>query len=728
MAKADCSDLSKLLTKIAMNIGSRDNVKNLDDVVFEMQKELPEIRRETLVEAIVAATAMSKKDSDDIVKKLTAIKQEARSDKNINKKISDLEEYLQTGSIPAKQAKKNTASDAIVQLRKTRGNLAKWLINSDPVLAEKLNKDLTELNEKIESGEIDDPKRKGDLHNQIQLIKNQIDDIKNKIKLSKSDVAAKLRQKIYDLETNLALKTLPEKQQKRTLDIPEEIRLLKEVKKAFESAISRSEPAMAEKLKKSISELEEKLASGSIFPKPKQTPINTKLIEKLQYDKKRLQNEIQKGINSLKPKTILERMTEPFNLARSLITSLDLSAVFRQGGFILFGHPVRASKSINPMLKAFGSERIAFNINNQILSRPNAPLYTRSKLYIAPIDGSSKLSKMEESFMSKWAEKIPLVRASERAYLTFLNKLRADSFDIMAAGLSKTGDVTQKEANGISNYINVATGRGSMGNMDQAALVLNTIFFAPRYSVSRFQLLLGQPIWGSGSAKVSKAVAMEYARYLIGLGVVYALGTMAGGVIEPDSRSSDFGKIRFGSTRLDVLSSMSQASVLLSRLITGKTKTEKGVRPIRGENIPYGGNDSFDIISNFLRAKLSPMIGAGVNIATGKDVVGEPVTALSTVKNLTIPLAMRDIYKVMTDQGIDKGSTMSLLSILGVGLQTYGKPLDTWSKDELAEELGKNTYKRSYKRKDGKTYPAGHAHQGKEEYVTILKKQLNKAK
>jgi len=68
---------------------------------------------------------------------------------------------------------------------------------------------------------------------------------------------------------------------------------------------------------------------------------------------------------------------------------------------------------------------------------------------------------------------------------------------------------------------------------------------------------------------------------------------------------------------------------------------------------------------------LAPVPGAIVNIRQGKNVVGEPNTPMSIVNDLVGPLAPNDIYEVMQDQGIPKGTAFSLLAILGVGLQTY---------------------------------------------------------
>jgi len=600
---ADCSEHAKVIMQLAMNLASRKGVNNLDDVVSEMKTHVPWITRRGLVEAIVEATSRQARDVDDLLVKLNTIKKEARDDYNLRKRIAELEEYLENGTLPKKKSRIKEVTKPIQELRKIRDDLNKQLRQSGPAKRERLIKSIKELEEKIKTG----------------------------------DIAPKVRP--------------------RELEQDEGLRFL-------------------------------------------------------EYQRDRLRRQIRAKIIDMRPKTFFEKLVDPLNAVRALKTSFDFSATLRQGGFIAFGHPVRAAKALKPMFKAFASERKSIEINNDILNRKNAPLYAKSKLYIAPIDMTEKLSKMEEAYMSKLAEKIPGIRASERAYVTFLNKLRADSFDAMIDSLSINGEATQDEMDAIANYINAATGRGRLGKMEAAAVGLNTAFFAPRYVASRFQLLTGQPLW-KGTKNTRKMVAKEYARFLAGLGIVYMLGAMAGGEPEEDPRSADFGKIRFGDARLDPLLGISQNTVLLTRMIVGETKSSinKDIKKLRGKDVPYGGSKTGDVLWRFLRSKLSPTFGIPLDIVSGENVVGEKVslkTLIGKEKGVTItellsPLAIQDIYRAMRDQGVSKGAALGILSIFGIGLQVYG--YRTQTRDEIAEAIAKNTYSKTgkpHKNKDNK--------------------------
>ncbi len=451
---------------------------------------------------------------------------------------------------------------------------------------------------------------------------------------------------------------------------------LKEIQDAAQIRKSPAEIYNATRIKaieKRLSELKAKNAAGD-FSRPIKPPKKIKgqdLVDAefaLAQEKKKA-NE---GLFNLelsqrsKARKTFDFARDVLNTARAAMTSFDLSAVLRQGGFIVMGHPVRAAKALIPMFKAMASEKGEFAVNQEIQSRPNAGLYKEAKLFLHD-PGDPHLSKMEEAYMSRWSRKIPGVSHSERAYTTFLNRLRADSFDALAKSIGRR--LEPEEAKALANYVNVATGRGNLASASGAAISLNTAFFSPRFVVSRFELLAGQPLY-HGTAATRIAVAKEYARFLGGIGVVYALAQASGATVEKDPRSSDFGKLKFGNTRVDPLSGLSQSTVLLSRLATGKTKSPSGMKSIYGD-VPFGQPDAADVAGRFLRTKLSPVLGTGLDVLSGKNVVGQPVTAGQAAARMVVPLSIGDIHDAMLDQGIPRGTVLGLLALFGMGVNAY---------------------------------------------------------
>ncbi len=150
--------------------------------------------------------------------------------------------------------------------------------------------------------------------------------------------------------------------------------------------------------------------------------------------------------------------------------------------------------------------------------------------------------------------------------------------------------------------MNVATGRGyTPARMAGAVHGLNNLLFAPKYLISRFQLLLGQPFvhqWGKGSMRVRTLIAKEYARSLTGTAVVVGLATVAGGVlVRDDPTDSDFLKIRFGDTRLDLFYGLQQVTRFLAQTGVNVTKVARGEKVDRKDTAYIG---------KFIRSKLSP--------------------------------------------------------------------------------------------------------------------------
>lgn len=389
---------------------------------------------------------------------------------------------------------------------------------------------------------------------------------------------------------------------------------------------------------------------------------------------------------------------EVLNTARAVLTSMDFSAVLRQGGFVVAGHPLQGLAAMKPMFEAFRSPVKAARAMRKIMERANAKsgLYKRSGLALSDLEGG--LYGQEEAYMGRIVHRIPGVAASERAYVVFLNRLRADLFDSLANSLGVSGRITDAQGKVIANYVNAATGRSNLGHFQAASTTLATVFFAPRYVASRFALLFGQPLW-RGDATTRTAIVKEYARALTGLGIFYASANLALQAymgdpgqewnIETDPRSSDFAKIRMGDTRIDPMMGLQQVSVLTARVLGGKTKTRKGkVVPLRGDTVPYGGSDVVDVLARFGRTKFSPSFGAAVDILAGKDVVGEPTTPLGVLGGLTMPLSLGDIYQAMKREGVPTGTALGLLSIFGMSIQTQVPKRRRDSKRTVAELMG----------------------------------------
>lgn len=448
-----------------------------------------------------------------------------------------------------------------------------------------------------------------------------------------------------------------------------------------------------------IAELQDKIARGD-FAKKMRTPLDVsadpvavRLQAQVEAEKARFRKALDEYQKSQRTKIqrVLDATRETIEVSKNVVTALDLSAVLRQGGMIVAGNPLRGIRALGPMFQATFSKERANEIAVQIQRRLNYKLYQSAKLHLADV-ADINLSGKEELIRSEWANRIPLVGASNRAFATFLNVLRADSFDAMLLNRQSGGTPSPEALKAIANYVNVATGRGNFGTgrLAQAPAVLSIPLWSPRLLASRIQIFTGQPLRKASDAQVRKQIAWEYGKTMIGLGSVLSLGVLMGASFEDDPRSSDFGKLRFGDTRVDLLFGLGQVAVLGTRLFTGekrmsaKGKEEGKLVPIRPKwhplnafreqpitkKVPFGSN-TFDVGSNFLRTKFSPVFGAGVDALTGTNVIGEEVTLGSLAGGVTTPLALRDVHEVMTAHGVAAGTALTLLGLFGAGVQHY---------------------------------------------------------
>lgn len=482
-----------------------------------------------------------------------------------------------------------------------------------------------------------------------------------------------------------------------------------------------------------IAELEERIAAGDFAKREKTEHDLVERNKRLQFELEKTKERFHRYAleaefqNRTPVGKIFGEAVAGINFARAIMTSLDLSAILRQGGKISFGHPLRALKAVPGSLKAFVSEDADFRARQEIENRPNAPLYKKFGLELTSIGGDA-LSRTEEAYASRWVDKLPtaagggLIRGSGRSYTAFLNRLRADSFDAMLAALARDGsNPTKEEGKAIANYINVATGRGKVGKNEKSGEVLNTVFFAPRLVASRFQLLAGQPLYG-GSNRTRKMIAAEYARFLIGVSVAIGLAMLMRDEddetkpIELDPRSANFGKVRFGDTFLDPLAGLAQVTTFLARVGSGETRTTTSdrLKPLRDEyrltdvapglgdgqalgKTGYGGRDVPDVIASFLRSKLAPVPGAILNVATGENMIGEKVTPLSAAGELVTPMSVGNLVDVLESQGMARGTAINLLGILGMSVQYRKSDEEKAAEEEngVAGALGFGTADRS---------------------------------
>jgi len=396
--------------------------------------------------------------------------------------------------------------------------------------------------------------------------------------------------------------------------------------------------------------------------------------------------ELSKAILRHRPlrEKVFENAVDALNLPRTVMTAWDASAPLRQGIVLAPSHPIRFTKNIATMFKALAREGSAEAVDQAIRLDPNFARFTGRhdgsdlrNLFIADRTGvGTGLAGREEQFMSRFARFIPGIRQSERAYVTFLNKFRFDVMSDIVKKWEKSGTpVGANDLDELAKFINRATGRGGLGRLEDMAPILNAGFFSPRFVSSRISLPLSAL---SSSPRVRKLAAQELVTFVAsGITALSLLSFIPGVDVQIDPRSSDFGKIRIGKTRLDFWGGFQPIARYTAQLATNQRRDIRSdqVVPVRGRG---------DTVLRFLRSKAGPPTSLVIDspVFTGRDFIGTPFGApgelfgkpipgpLREIGKRTIPLFVQDMAEAIDEDGW-LGGFKALPAFLGASAQTF---------------------------------------------------------
>jgi hypothetical protein len=367
------------------------------------------------------------------------------------------------------------------------------------------------------------------------------------------------------------------------------------------------------------------------------------------------------------------------NIPRAIMTSYDLSAPLQQG-FFLTGRPKQWFPAFGNMFKALGSEKATKAINDSIRQHPDYELAEKYKL---------SLPEREEVFSSPLAERMfnikgfgigGGVRVSARAYNAFLNKLRFDVFKSMINKAERLGHKPQENVvlgEKIANYINDATGRGRLpGSLERSADVINAAFFAPRLQASTLHLLT-KVLQPSFYKKSNSFIRKEYFRDLFSsTGVMLSmlgLAKLAGADVEGDPRSADFGKAKFGNTRIAFGSRFLPYIRLAAQLMTNQTMDVRGHVRTLGKG--FKPTTRLDVVGRFVATKVAPITSFVMDLLRGVTPVGEKFNLSKAIVRRMTPMITQDIYDIVKDD--PTLLPLAIPGMFGAGLQTYKSKVGT---------------------------------------------------
>jgi hypothetical protein len=372
-----------------------------------------------------------------------------------------------------------------------------------------------------------------------------------------------------------------------------------------------------------------------------------------------------KTLTAIKPRTWKEFIINAINFPKAMRASYDISAGLRQGLFLI-GRPKRWGPAFIDQFKYFVSPKAFKASQKEIAERPMYRLMMESKLSLTDL---GSLSKREEAFQSQFAEYIPGVGASSRAFTGMLNQLRTGVFEDLAKKGIKLGIKDPKYFKDAARYINHATGRGDLLRLEHLAVELNTVFFSPRLIMSRLQLL-NPGFYKNLHPKVRREALKDLFTVASMALTVSGLAKLGGLGIETDPRNADFLKIKHGNVRYDILGGFQQPVRAAAQFITGTyINSITGQPETLGEG--YKPMTRLGIASKFLKGKLSPVAAFAAKLMGGKQTSEGLLDIPTELGTLVAPMAMADLFDLYDECG-QEGIPMAVPAFLGVGVQTYG--------------------------------------------------------
>jgi hypothetical protein len=385
---------------------------------------------------------------------------------------------------------------------------------------------------------------------------------------------------------------------------------------------------------------------------------------------------------------VASNFIDGLNVMRASLASGDIS-IYRQAAVAASRDPITAIKAFKPLVRSLLDGQYATQFDKAIRTSKGALGLERYGLELTALP-TSKLAKTferEESFMTRFAQYIPWVRWSNRAFVNGLNYIRVSRAEKMIAAWEKSGaKFSDSELKGLAQLINASTGRGNLGALNKYMPALNAVLFSPRFIASHIQLPM--IALNPTTPRLVRIEAWKnIGAFLGGITGVLTLANLTGiGKVETDSRSPDYGKLRIGDTHIDLWGGYVQYIRFISQAMSQQKKTASGmILPISRKELG----------TRFAQGKLSPAIALFNDIWTGQTYSGEKMelTTESVSKqfyNRVMPMAIQDMIDGINQSGL-AGLALGSLSTLGMGVTTYENRVKI-AKDKVAKEQGYNSW------------------------------------
>jgi len=347
-----------------------------------------------------------------------------------------------------------------------------------------------------------------------------------------------------------------------------------------------------------------------------------------------------------------------------------------------------------------------------LMVRPNALNGNYARLGVA-------VGMREEAFPESVTTKIPVLKnifiASDKGFNIAIQTARAEITDALID--MANGDIGMLKEQEAGQFVNELTGRGKLPfNNPNTERAVNALLFAPRYLASRiaqiynikyFGKMVLNKISGKETGMIDKLRAKSsFAQLALFAALIPAIKGILRGMDDDDPhgddfwerffsayemRTSDFGKIVLGDTRIDLSAGLDGLITLAARVVSGKSVSVSGVK--RDKNWS-------DVIGAFGEGKLSPAARLVIdswrylnaepfdkNAPYAKNFMYQPITARGLLSDTLLPISVENLTELTMPTESKTAQIAGIVAdIIGLGANTYGiAEKDLGKSDELKE-------------------------------------------
>lgn len=385
-------------------------------------------------------------------------------------------------------------------------------------------------------------------------------------------------------------------------------------------------------------------------------------------------------------KTLMDLWMVP----KAIRSSFDLSFPFRQGIMVSGRHPLMFGNSIKTTARAFADP-------DWMARETTMMLADKTAVPVKMADGSSVdlmlgqivdsmgivVERAEPFYRGQLAERLwligPGVKRSNVAFTGAGNKLRYDMARYWLNRWTRPQsmvDVTPERLQSLGNLLNALTGRATIPK-GQLFDLMQAAWWSPQYRLSGPQVLatgIRHGFFPGGDKEIAKIAAQNLTTFVAGgIGILSLLKTSGLADVEIDPRSTDFGKIRMGPTRINFWGTSQLLVRTIAQSIT-QTRLDSAVGPV--------ATDPGQAWAKWVQSGLSPQISLIWDWATGEAYIGEPLRADERrgvswediaereAWERGLPLAWLDIKEGIEEDAL-RGGLVGAAGVLGLGVQSY---------------------------------------------------------